>query len=179
MQDVTLFAVRDGTGREAETIRRLKETRGIGRVRGARTPKLGTTRPLPQAGPLGGTHPLSVCPTRSVWSRSHRVGRYRKVNGSTNIPWQAQGLGGDGSAAGLGTKEQGQGQREGRAECRAGWWCGAAGVWIGELGVNAGPRAQTLCPSQRLSVRRLWIRNLTLRSQPVIPCLNPRPSYDL
>lgn len=63
----------------------------------------------------------------------------------------------------------------------AGWWCGAAGVWIGELGgVNAGPQSPGLMPKSAAWCEKTWIRNLTLRSQPVIPCLNPpAPSYDL
>ena len=92
MQDVTLFAVRDGTGREAETIRQLRRPEAQVEP-GHVDPEAVPTQPLPQAGPVGGTHPLSVCPTRVWWSRAHMVGRYRKVNGSTNIPLAGSGLG--------------------------------------------------------------------------------------
>lgn len=92
MQDVTLFAVRDGTGREAETIRQLRRPEAQVEP-GHVDPEAVPTQPIPQAGPVGGIHPLCVCPTRVWWSRSHMVGRYRKVNRSTNIPLAGSGLG--------------------------------------------------------------------------------------
>ena len=62
------------------------------------------------------------------------VGRYRKVNGSTNIPLAGSGLGRRWELRDPGTRENKvKGKGTEGAECRVGG-CGEAGVWIGERG---------------------------------------------